>query len=127
MNFADERYPECGDEPKVVVFLGSPAPRQSYRNEGKLAGDICNVAWHASGGGIFNGGIRTTLLGDLEQHSSALFAINDNFIQRAALQIVSFYKENITLPIGAVVSKLLITVSSYYLLYTYTHVNFNAL
>lgn len=104
MNRAYERYPDIWMRSKGVVFLGTPHRGSATADPAKVFGDILNVAWHASGGGLFRRGVKTNLLRALSQNSSELNGIADDFTERASsFSIATFYEQNVTEPLGSVV------------------------
>lgn len=104
MNLAYERYPEIWKRSKGVVFLGTPHRGSATAAPAKVFGDIFNVVWHASGGGLFRRGIKTDLLRALGQNSSELMGIAEDFRLRAnSLSITTFYEQFVTEPLGSVV------------------------
>ncbi|EKG09964.1 hypothetical protein MPH_12926 [Macrophomina phaseolina MS6] len=104
MNKAYDRYPEIWMRSKGVVFLGTPHRGSATADPAKVFGNILNVAWHASGGGLFRRGVKTNLLRALSQNSSELMGIADDFTQRASsLSIATFYEQSVTEPLGSVV------------------------
>lgn len=108
MNKAYDRYPEIWMRSKGVVFLGTPHRGSATADPAKVFGNILNVAWHASGGGIFRRGVKTNLLRALSQNSSELMGIADDFTQRASsLSIATFYEQSVTEPLGSVVCVIL--------------------
>jgi hypothetical protein len=83
INIAYERYPEIWMRSKGVGFLGTSHRGSVTAAPAKVFGDIFNVAWYASGGGLFRRGVKTDLLRALGQNSSELIGIADDFRQRA--------------------------------------------
>lgn len=102
MILAPVHFPQLWRRSKGVVFFGTPHRGSFSAKPARVLGDIFNVVW--SVGALSMTAARTSLLRDLQENSTALSAIADDFTARAGeLGIATYYETVITAGPGKVV------------------------